>query len=156
MTFATVPHELHRNRRAAINPFFSKKSIAEYAPIIQSVVDRFCTRLGAATQTEVLLNLKYAYAAVTTDVINEYCFSRTHNAVLAPDFNIDTYKSMYAWTNMCHVVSGVSISDIVSNVDRRSSNKCHGFWASCNRYRYNHTVHGPLSYFLLIETRLGS
>ncbi|MCJ1271041.1 hypothetical protein MMC22_010940 [Lobaria immixta] len=103
MGFATVSHELHRIRRSALNPYFSKRSIAEYAPVIQSVVDKFCTRLDEATRTGELVNLKYAYAAVSTDVINEYCYSRTYNAVLAPDFNIGFYESIMALSQLCHV-----------------------------------------------------
>lgn len=105
MGFATVSHELHKIRRAAINPYFSKRSIAEYSPVIQSVVDKFCTRLDEATRTGELVNLKYAYAAVSTDVINEYCYSRTLNAVLAPDFNIGFYESIMALSQLVHVVS---------------------------------------------------
>lgn len=77
----------------------------DYAPVIQTVVDKFCTRLDNATRTGVLVNMKYAYAAVTTDVINEYCFSRTHDAVLTSDFNPKFYESVTAMFEMVHVVS---------------------------------------------------
>lgn len=112
MGFTTVSHELHRIRRAALNPYFSKRSIAEYAPVIQSVVDKFCARLEEATGTGVLVNLKYAYAAVATDVINEYCYSRTHNAVLTPDFNVGFYESVMALSKMCHMVSSAPFRDM--------------------------------------------
>lgn len=116
MGFATVSHELHRIRRSALNPYFSKRSIAEYAPVIQGVVDKFCTRLDEATRTGELVNLKYAYAAVSTDVINEYCYSRTYNAVLAPDFNIGFYESIMALSQLCHVVSIAWFGDIVTGL----------------------------------------
>ena len=100
-------------RRSAISPFFSKRSIGEYALVIQSTVDKFCLRLDEASQTGVLVNLNYAYAAMTTDVINEYCFSRTQNAVLAPDFNINYYESMNVLVQLGHVVSSASFRNIV-------------------------------------------
>lgn len=115
MGFSTVSHELHKIRRSALNPYFSKRSIAEYAPIIQSVVNKFCTRLEDATQTGVLVNLKYGYAAMTTDVINEYCFSRTHNAVLTPDFNVGFYESIMALSQMVHVVSSASFRNFLGD-----------------------------------------
>lgn len=113
MVFSTVPHELHKVRRSAISPFFSKRSIGEYALVIQSIVDNFCLRLDEASRTGVLVNLNYAYAAMTTDVINEYCFSRTHNAVLAPDFNDSYYESIHALARSCHMVSSASFRNIV-------------------------------------------
>lgn len=143
MGFATVSHELHRVRRSALNPYFSKRSIAEYAPVVQSVVDKFCTRLDDATRSGVLVNLKYAYAAMTTDVINEYCFSRTYDAVLTPDFNTGFYESIMALSQMVHIVSSASSHDNIRGSDAklRSSNKCHGFLPSCNHYRYDDTGH---------------
>ena len=144
MGFSTVSHELHKVRRSALNPYFSKRSIAEYSPVIQSVVTKFCTRLEDATQTGVLVNLKYAYAAVTTDVINEYCYSRTYNAVLTPDFNVGFYESVMALSKMCHLVSSASCSFVTligSDVNRQSSNKCHGSLPWCTQYRYDDNVH---------------
>ena len=34
-----------------------------------------------------MINLKYAYAALTRDVIYQYCFSRTLDSVIHPDFD---------------------------------------------------------------------
>ena len=36
---STLSHELHRQRRAATAPFFSKASIQRLEPSVQSVVD---------------------------------------------------------------------------------------------------------------------
>lgn len=105
MAFATTPHELHKLRRRAMDPFFSKRSINDYVPTIQSVIDKFCGRLEDAKRTGKLINLQYAYAAMTTDVINEYCYSKTDDAVLTPDFNVDIYDAGIAITKLSHVVS---------------------------------------------------
>ena len=82
--------------------------------MIQSVIDKFCNRLDDETRTGGAVNLKYAYAAVTTDVINQYCFSRTKNAVLAPDFNVNFYESIMALSQLCHVVSRNFLPDVVT------------------------------------------
>ena len=105
MVFATTPHELHKIRRSAMDPFFSKRSINDYVPNIQSIVDKLCGRLEDAKRTGELVNLMHAYAALTTDVINEYCYSRTYDAVLIPDFNVDYYETVMTLTMMAPVVS---------------------------------------------------
>ncbi|KAJ9195905.1 hypothetical protein DTO021D3_3521 [Paecilomyces variotii] len=83
---STQPHELHRLRRRAINPFFSKKAVAELIPAIQSPLDILCKRLDDASKTGETLNMKYMYAAVTMDIIRDYCFAREPENVFKPDF----------------------------------------------------------------------
>ncbi|MCJ1312098.1 hypothetical protein MMC25_005772 [Agyrium rufum] len=86
-TFGTSDHDLHRIRRTPLNKHFSKKSIDELQPWIRSTVEKLSGRLLDAIHTERLVNLKYAYAAVNRDIIEEYCFSRTVDSVLLPDFS---------------------------------------------------------------------
>ncbi|GAD97354.1 benzoate 4-monooxygenase cytochrome P450, putative [Paecilomyces variotii No. 5] len=83
---STQPHELHRLRRRAINPFFSKKAVAELIPAIQGPIDILCKRLEDASETGETLNMKYMYAAVTMDIIRDYCFARPPENVFKPDF----------------------------------------------------------------------
>ena len=109
MGFATTPHEHHKLRRNAITPFFSKRCINTYAPLIQNVIDKFCRRLEDAKRKGEVINVKCAYAALTTDIINEYSFSRTHDVVLEPDFNVEYYDPTMALSQFCHVVSKSSI-----------------------------------------------
>jgi cytochrome P450 len=43
--FGTIPHDHHRLRRSALNPFFSKRSIAAFEPVIQSTMNQLCLAL---------------------------------------------------------------------------------------------------------------
>ena len=57
--FGTPEHDVHRIRRTAISPFFSKKGITQHTPSIQDRVDRLCSRLAkefAGTNKVVVLN----------------------------------------------------------------------------------------------------
>jgi len=85
-TFATDLHEKHRVRRALINMFFSKRSIARLEPVIQSVVDKFCSRLEGFRKSGEPLNLRNAYMAMGTDVIHQYCFAAPNYYLDEPDF----------------------------------------------------------------------
>ena len=81
-----------------------------------------------AKQTGELVNVRYAYAAVTTDVINEYCFSKIYDAVLTPDLNTEFYESVTALTKMVHVVSRyfeLNDWDMADGVSS-SSSRCRG------------------------------
>ncbi|KAJ5626998.1 benzoate 4-monooxygenase cytochrome P450 [Penicillium herquei] len=83
---ATPSHELHRLRRSAVNPFFSKKSVNDLVPVMWRPIVMLLERLRNASVTGEVLNMKYFYAAVTMDIINAYCFAREPTAVKLPDF----------------------------------------------------------------------
>lgn len=82
----TASHELHRIRRNALNPFFSRKSVIDLVPTIQRPTAMLCKRLKQASLTAETLNLKYIFPAVTLDIIKDYCFAREPTTVLEPDF----------------------------------------------------------------------
>lgn len=86
-SFSTSPHEKHRARRALISSFFSKRSIARLEPVIQSVVDKLCDRLEDFRKSGEPVNLRNAYMALGTDVINQYCFSARDYYLDEPDFH---------------------------------------------------------------------
>ncbi|PYH92813.1 putative benzoate 4-monooxygenase cytochrome P450 [Aspergillus ellipticus CBS 707.79] len=82
----THSHELHRIRRSALNPLFSKRSVLDLVPPIRRSIDLLCARLDAASRNGETLNAKYMYGAVTLDIINEYCFANDPKYVLKSDF----------------------------------------------------------------------
>ena len=87
MTFGTVGHKVHRRRRAAFSNFFSKASVRRLQPVIQSLIDVLCEKLLERMDTEVPVDMVYAYSALTQDVITEYCFSNPRNVLEMEDFS---------------------------------------------------------------------
>ncbi|KAL2807885.1 putative benzoate 4-monooxygenase cytochrome P450 [Aspergillus granulosus] len=83
---STASHGHHRLRRSALNPFFSKKSVSELVSAMTHAIDILCQRLRDAGKTGEHVNLKYIYAAVTSDIIDGYCFAREPTKVLEKDF----------------------------------------------------------------------
>ena len=90
----TVSHELHRLRRAALNPFFSKRSVARLEPVIQANVDKLCQRLQAFAGTAQPVNLRDAFTALSADVIGSFAFGRSYGFLDVPDFNPGWHKLM--------------------------------------------------------------
>ena len=80
--FSTVQHELHRSRRMALNPYFSKKSISNFSWFIQHRMDQLCNRLLRECKgTGDVITLNDAWGAVAADVIINYCFESDYNFV---------------------------------------------------------------------------
>ena len=103
-TIGTVDHDLHHVRRSALNPFFSKRSVSDLAPFIQNIVDALCARFDDAIKTKEPINLRFAYAVLTIDIMGEYCFSRSYNAVQMPDFNQRSSEDLQVFLEMSLLV----------------------------------------------------
>jgi cytochrome P450 len=63
--FTTASHDHHRLRRGAINPFFSKKKISDFQPVIQGHLDKLCRKIAQYANTERVLPLHRAFTAVS-------------------------------------------------------------------------------------------
>ena len=100
----TVPHDHHRLRRAAINPYFSKQSVARLEPTIQSLIDALCARFREFQQSGEVLNLGCAYSALTTDVITEYCFARSYGFLGRKDFGWEWARVLLQASEMSHLL----------------------------------------------------
>ncbi|PGH19327.1 hypothetical protein AJ80_04080 [Polytolypa hystricis UAMH7299] len=85
--FSTNPHELHRGRRAALNSLFSKQQVRKMQPTIQERADAMLDRLKGFRDDGGVINLKYASAAFTCDVIMQYAFGNSKKKVNAEDFD---------------------------------------------------------------------
>lgn len=100
---STVDHELHRHRRAALNPYFSKKQIREFSPHIQHCAERLCDRLLKEYKgTSKVVTLNDAWAAYTTDIIFFYSFAWTYDFLDFPDFIAPFTESTKALASSVH------------------------------------------------------
>lgn len=75
----TVEHEVHRKRRGALNPFFSKASIVSHIPIIQEKLAIMCDRLDKIVGSREVLDLEAVLLAVTTDVLTQCSYGWTYD-----------------------------------------------------------------------------
>jgi len=76
-------------RRAALNPFFSKRSVTQLEPIIREKVEKLADRFEAAVKTAEVIRFDAAYMALTMDVITQYAYARSYNYLAEPDFKLE-------------------------------------------------------------------
>ncbi|CAJ2507651.1 Uu.00g088370.m01.CDS01 [Anthostomella pinea] len=104
-TVATVDHNLHRVRRAAMNPFFSMSAVRKLQPVIEERVDALLERFKQHSRSsDEPLDLMYPYSAYTNDVICEYAFSRCNKLVEDPNYGRDTTDSLLDGTRMGNTI----------------------------------------------------
>jgi len=88
-TFATASHNLHRMRRSALNPFFSKRAIASNEAQIKQKVEHLCHRLKECMDNDAVVRLDAAFMALTMDVISGFAFGDSYNYLDEPDFKLE-------------------------------------------------------------------
>ena len=90
----TIPHELHRRRRAAFSSYFSKANIRRLEPVITEALDNLLQRLDASARIGDVMPLTYAYKALTSDVITAYCFGESTGYLTWEDFNSPLFDTV--------------------------------------------------------------
>ncbi|KEF57257.1 uncharacterized protein A1O9_05174 [Exophiala aquamarina CBS 119918] len=85
-SLTTPSHGLHRVRRAAIAPFFSKRSVSSLEPVIVGLAEQLYLRLNSYAGTDQPVVLNDAFSCFATDVIMEYSFARSYGFLQNADF----------------------------------------------------------------------
>ena len=85
----TVDHDLHRIRRAAINPFFSKQKVTQLQPVIQRLAEKLCAKFEACRGTKEVIPFECAFDAFTMDVITEYSLDTSFGYLDHPGWSSD-------------------------------------------------------------------
>jgi hypothetical protein len=91
-SFTTCSNELHRRRRAALNPFFSRKMVLELENVVQSKAEKLCALVSTKFSSGQVADLHHAFRAVSVDVITEYGFGKCYNLLDSPDLGAYFFK----------------------------------------------------------------
>ena len=106
-TVATIPHDLHRNRRAAINPYFSKASIRRLEPVIFETLDNLLQRLDDAAKSGEVVPMSAVYKAVASDIVNAYCFGESSGFVMQDDYNLPLFDAVAKFFGLAWLMTHV-------------------------------------------------
>jgi cytochrome P450 len=96
-------HDLHKSRRAALNPFFSKQNIRRLEATIVEVLDRIFQRLDEHVRTKLPVNLSLLYRAATHDIISEYAFGDSSVCFNRQDLNQPYFEAYHKMVLTWHV-----------------------------------------------------
>lgn len=100
---STLSHDLHRKRRAALNPYFSKANVRRLEPVLQKVLVNLLRRLEACQKSGGIMLISRAYRAAAVDVVTAYCFGQSVDNLSREDYNrhfqdaVNSLFEMSAW-----------------------------------------------------------
>ncbi|TVY45338.1 Cytochrome P450 monooxygenase [Lachnellula occidentalis] len=72
---ATVRHDVHRKRREALGPFFSKRNVLHLEPLITGKLEQLCQLITKHASEKTPINLSDALFAFSNDVTNNFLFA---------------------------------------------------------------------------------
>jgi cytochrome P450 len=93
---STLHSDLHKKRRGALMRFFSKRSVLKLEPVIVAKVEQLSAGVERHFQTGRVLHAGTAFAALTLDVITDYCFDQSFDCLSDPDFSPEWKETMTA------------------------------------------------------------
>lgn len=85
--FGTESHRVHRLRRAATNPFFSRGKVLQQEGLIQQLVNKLCDRLEGLAIKGDIAPLSLGYTCLTTDLITSFVMDRNFGYLDSPDWH---------------------------------------------------------------------
>ncbi|KAL3419946.1 hypothetical protein PVAG01_08445 [Phlyctema vagabunda] len=88
------PHELHRMRRAAVAPFFSKQSARNLQPVVDGKIDKILDRLRKMRGNYEVFRVEHMCSAY--NVVMEYSFGRSEDRLSKPDFDPGYHEAIAA------------------------------------------------------------
>lgn len=84
-SFGALSNEVHRLRRGAMNPMFSRQKVLDLESIVQEKAAKVCQRMQAGVDSGQPVELHHIFRAVSIDVASEYAFDRCYNFLEADD-----------------------------------------------------------------------
>ena len=107
-TITTLDHDLHRKRRNAYASYFSKQSVKRLEPVVQSAVDKLCSRFEESRCKGDIVNMWHAYSALTADIISGYCFRESYDVLALPEFAKDLSSAMMGFVETMSLLQHIS------------------------------------------------
>lgn len=83
----TIDHNLHKLRRAPLNAYFSKATVASRQGTILTRVNKLQIRIDSFAASKSVFNLGAAFSATTIDVATEYIIGKSYDNLDHTDFN---------------------------------------------------------------------
>lgn len=102
---ATEPHGLHRMRRAALNPYFSKATIRKLDPVIRNGLAAILRRLHDCAKSPSIFHASLAYKAATCDMITEFSFGVSTGYIEKDDYEDSYFKAVDDHLNMAWMMT---------------------------------------------------
>ncbi|OJJ37784.1 hypothetical protein ASPWEDRAFT_171247 [Aspergillus wentii DTO 134E9] len=102
--FASIDAETHRQRRAPVEKFFSKRAIQNVEGVIYESIDTLVHHLRAAHKSHAVVSLDAGFAALTSDVIYQYAYGYNPDNLNKEGFNAHVRDGINGLFQLAHLL----------------------------------------------------
>jgi cytochrome P450 len=88
-SLTTSSNSLHRIRRSATSPLFSRKAVLDLQSVVLSKVEKLCARLDEALAQDQPFDFYQASRALSVDVATDYAFDDCYNLLSKDNYGAD-------------------------------------------------------------------
>ncbi|KAL9094343.1 MAG: hypothetical protein Q9165_003484 [Trypethelium subeluteriae] len=92
----TADHEIHKRRRAPLNPFLSQPAVAKRMDLVQDKIALLQNRISDLAERRTAFNIGNAFSAMTVDIVTDYVMGQSYNSLTFPDFNANFVRMLQA------------------------------------------------------------
>ena len=115
-SFSTASHELHRQRRTALNPFFSQQKVLQHSCHIVARAEKLCKILESEYgRSQRVLVVDRMISCFATDTILNYCFDDQSDTVSSENFGSRIASAVRDIQGSMHWTTAFPILRMVGN-----------------------------------------
>ncbi|KAE9376444.1 cytochrome P450 [Stipitochalara longipes BDJ] len=101
---AALSHDVHKGRRDALSPFFSRRNVLYLEPLITQKVEQLCELIRKHVNEKTPLNLSDVFFAFCNDVVNNFLFAHQTD-ILSDEENASTLRH-----NTYELLMGINVN----------------------------------------------
>ena len=84
-TFTAGPSEMHRPRRARLDPFFSRRNVLNQEDLVQARSQKLSKIMNSKFAKNEAVDLHHAFRSISVDVISDYAFGESYELLSRDD-----------------------------------------------------------------------
>lgn len=84
-TFTAGPVEVHKPRRARLDPFFSRRNVLNLEYLVQARAEKLTEIMHSKFSRNEAVDLHHAFRSISVDVISDYAFGESYELLARDD-----------------------------------------------------------------------
>ena len=84
-TFTAGPNEVHKPRRARLDPFFSRRNVLKLEYLVQARAEKLLQIMRSRFTRNEAVDLHHAFRSISVDVITDYAFGKSYELLSRDD-----------------------------------------------------------------------
>ena len=91
-TFTAGPNEVHKLRRARLDPFFSRRNVLKLEYLVQARAEKLLNIMTSKFSRNEAVDLHHAFRSISVDVISDYAFGTSYELLSRDDLGKEFFE----------------------------------------------------------------